>query len=128
MDRFEIWIRLCQDQETTMSLCSKQINQNHEREECRVPLYPYKRIQQTYRVGDYPVTTWKGAAYGRKGQNGWNLIKYQGQYEKCQRLTKKHSRIYNQKSEDQKLSKKHQLLLKESKSFQKLQTKQLRPK
>ena len=35
-------IKLDQDQETAIRLCSKQNNQNHEQEEYPVLLYPYK--------------------------------------------------------------------------------------
>ena len=35
--------KLDQDQEIIISICSKQINGNYEREECQVLLYPYKR-------------------------------------------------------------------------------------
>ena len=43
MDWFAICVKLYQDQEVTISLCSKQTNQNHEREECRVLPYSYER-------------------------------------------------------------------------------------
>ena len=35
--------KLDQDQGIIISICSKQINGNYEREECQVLLYPYKR-------------------------------------------------------------------------------------
>ena len=43
MEWFAMCNKLDQDQEIIISICSKQINGNYEREECQVLLYPYKR-------------------------------------------------------------------------------------
>ena len=40
MGWFAMCIKLDQDQETAINLCSKQINWNHRWEECQIPLYP----------------------------------------------------------------------------------------
>ena len=66
MDWLAMCIKLDQDQESWRMLGSA--------------ISIQKRIQQTYRVGDYPVTNWKGTAYGGKDQNGWHTIKYHDQH------------------------------------------------